>query len=120
MEEISKNSNNGRLKGSENIDIQAKRNFSLTNINFEKIHKNLDNVRKERKEESHKEKLDTKDIILDLKYQMRTDFYKLIDTYDKKKINNNDKNPENGIILGKKRKSDIPIIDIIHTSLKKE
>ena len=120
MKEIAKNSNNGRLKGSENIDNQAKRNFSLTNINFEKIYKNLDNVRKERKEESHKEKLDTKDIILDLKYQMRTDFYKLIDTYDKKKINNNDKNPENGIILGKKRKSDIPIIDIIHTSLKNE
>ena len=120
MEESSKNLINEAINNNENIDIQENRNFSLSNINFNRIYKNLDNIRKERKGEPHTEKLDTKNIILDLKYQMRRDFYQLIDAADKKKINNYINNLDNQNILGKKRKSDIPIIDITHNSLKKE
>ena len=120
MEESSKNLINGASNNNENIDMQSKRDFSLSNINFERIYKNLDKIRKERKGEPNIDKFDTKNIILDLKYQMRKDFYQLIDASDKKKIKNHINNLDDKNILGKKRKSDIPIIDITHTSLKKE
>ena len=76
-------------------------NFSLSDINFNKIHKNLDEDRKEREKKSlNKIDENTEKIIFKLKAEMRRELYKLID----KKYNKNNK-IVNIDLLGRKRRS---------------
>ena len=45
--------------------------FTLSNINFENIYKNIENYRKQRKNDSNSDLLDNKQIILGLRYKVR-------------------------------------------------
>ena len=96
------------------------RQFSLSTINFERIYENLEKHGLERKDKSNTIGLDNEKIILDLKYKMRKELYKLMDASDNKsEINNNIKLADNNL-LGKKRNFEIPLIDLTHISIKEE
>ena len=74
-------------------------NFSLSGINFNKIHKNLDEDRKEREKKSlNKIDENTEQIIFKLKAEMRKELYELIDKKNNKIVNIDE-------LLGRKRKS---------------
>ena len=102
----------------------SKNEFSLSKINFEKIYKNLEKERYERKGNSSIDNIDNEQIILELRYKMREDLYNLIDKDDNEKlinyynqINNNSNNIDT---LGKKRKSDISLDDMsVNFNIKK-
>ena len=103
----------------QNRHNKSKNSFSLTNINFGKIYNNLINSRKEGNIESNKKQIDNKQIVLNLRYEVRKKLYKLIDgnksevmTQNNNKMNNSDSNDNNWNMLGKKRNYEIPIIDI--------
>ena len=73
-------------------------NFSLSGINFNKIHKNLDEDRKEREKKSlNKIDENTEQIIFKLKSEMRRELYELIDKKNNKIVNID--------LLGRKRRS---------------
>ena len=73
-------------------------NFSLSGINFNKIHKNLDEDRKEREKKSlNKIDENTEKIIFKLKAEMRKELYELIDKKNNKIVNID--------LLGRKRRS---------------
>ena len=73
-------------------------NFSLSDINFNKIHKNLDEDRKEREKKSlNKIDENTEQIIFKLKSEMRRELYELIDKKNNKIVNID--------LLGRKRRS---------------
>ena len=98
---------------------KSKNSFSLTNINFGKIYNNLLNSRKGGNIESNTKQIDNKQIVLNLRYEVRKKLYKLIDgnksevmTQNNNKMNNSDSYDNNWNMLGKKRNFEIPIIDI--------
>ena len=63
-------------------------NFSISGINFNKIHKNLDEDRKEREKKSlNKIDENTEKIIFKLKAEMRRELYELIDKKNNKIVN---------------------------------
>lgn len=72
----------------ENKIYQLNYNFSLSDINFNEIYKNLDEDRKERENKSFN-KIDesTEQIIFKLKAEMRKDLYELIDRKNNKVAN---------------------------------
>ena len=73
-------------------------NFSLSDINFNKIHKNLNEDRKEREKKSlNKIDENPEQIIFKLKAEMRRELYELIDRKNNKIINMD--------LLGRKRRS---------------
>ena len=86
--------------------------FCLSYINFEKIDKNLQINRKERKNEKNIGIIDNQKIILDLRREVRKELYHLINGPKNQIILNGNDESDNGNILGKKREFDIPIIDI--------
>ena len=97
------------------------KNFSLSNINFEVIYNNLGKNRIETKKESKNDNINIKRIIFELRCQMRKDLYQLIDSSENNiQSNNIYSRNNNGNILGKKRASDIPLIDLTHISMKEE
>ena len=102
-----------------NNDFKNK-NFSLSNINFDVIYNNLEKSRLEAKKESNNDNNDIKKITFDLRCKMRKDLYQLIDASEINLQSNNIINNDNGNILGKKRNSDIPLIDLTRISIKKE
>ena len=85
--------------------------FSLSNINFERIYKNIEKNRKQRKIDSNIDLFDNKQIILGLRYKVRKELYSLIDGPENE-IKDNNINIVNGNILGKKRNFEIPFIDL--------
>ena len=97
------------------------KNFSLSNINFEVIYNNLGKSRLEAKKESNNDNINIKRIIFELRCKMRKDLYQLIDASENNMQSKNIySNNNNGNILGKKRASDIPLIDLTHISIKEE
>ena len=119
---MSNNLNEEILSIIHNRSNQPRIQFSLSHINFERIHNNLENNRKERNKESNIKQIDNKQIILDLRYKVRKELYKIIDGNKNEILNNNininininnsDINDNNINLLGKKRNSEIPIIDL--------
>jgi hypothetical protein len=82
----------------ENKIYQLNYNFSLSGINFNEIHKNLNEDRKEREKKSlNKIDENTEQIIFKLKAEMRKELYELIDKKNNKIVNID--------LLGRKRKS---------------
>jgi hypothetical protein len=82
----------------ENKIYQLNYNFSLSGINFNEIHKNLDEDRKEREKKSlNKIDENSEQIIFKLKAEMRKELYELIDKKNNKIVNID--------LLGRKRKS---------------
>ena len=113
---MSNNLNEEIMNIIQNRSNQPKRQFSLSIINFERIYNNLDSIKKEKNIESNMKQIDNKEIILNLRYKVRKELYKLIDGNKNdilnKNINMSDINDNNSNILGKKRNFEIPIIDI--------
>ena len=96
------------------------KNFSLSNINFEVICNNLGKSRLETKKEYNNDNINLKRIIFELRCKMRKDLYQLIDGSENNTQSNNFYKNTDGNILGKKRASDIPLIDLTHISIKEE
>ena len=113
---MSNNLNEEIMNIIQNRSNQPKRQFSLSIINFERIYNNLDSIKKEKNIESNMKQIDNKEIILNLRYKVRKELYKLIDGNKNdilnKNINMSDINDNNSNILGQKRNFEIPIIDI--------